>query len=139
MGRGDTNDGQVVTEGSAFNPTGVSSHDERKSRTGDEIGVSAVKGIHLGPVSVRGGDDLTSSESATSLTGSTARTGGTWSALGIGRGVGGPRGVMVIEVLPSTDFVAKGVGTKEFSSPLISKRGGTEIQTFSCSFSLMMG
>ena len=106
---------------------------------GDEVGVSAVKGIHLGGVGVRGGDDRTSSESATSLAGSTAGTGVTQSALGIGRGVGGPRGVMVVEVLPSTDFVAKGVGTKEFSSPLISERGGTEIQTFSFSFSLMMG
>ena len=101
--------------------------------------MSAVKGIHLGGVGVRGGDDRTSSESATSLVGSTAGTGVTRSALGVGQGVGSPRGVVVIEVLPSTEFMAKGVGTKEFSSPLISERGGTEIQTFSCSFSLMMG
>ena len=100
--------------------------------------MSAVKGIHLGGISVQGGDDRTSSESATSLTGSTAGTGVTRSALGIGRGVGGPRGVVVVEVLPSSDFTAKGEGAKEFNSPLMSKRGGTEI-TFSFSFSLMMG
>ena len=74
-----------------------------------------------------------------SLAGLTAGTGVTRSALGVGRGVGGPRGVVVVEVLPSTDFVAKGEGAREFSSPLISERGGTEIQTFSGSFSLMMG
>ena len=127
----------MVAEKSAFNPTGVSSRDERKSRTGDEVGVSAVKGIHLGGVGVWGGDDRTSSESATSLAGSMAGTGVTRSALGVGRGVGGPRGVVVVEVLPSSIFVAKGEGAKEFSSPLVAERGGTEIQTLS--FSLMMG
>ena len=91
MGHGDTNDGRVVAEKSACNPPGVSSRDERKSHTGDEVGVSAVKGIHLGGVGVRGGDDRTSVESATSLAGLTAGTGGTRSALGIGsHGVGGP-------------------------------------------------
>ncbi len=129
----------MVTERSAFNPTGVSSCDERKSHTGDEVGVSAVKGIHLGGVGVQGGDDRTLSESATSLAGSTASTGVTRSALGIGgRDAGGPRGVVVVEVLPSSDFTAKGEGAKEFNSPLTSERGGTEI-TFSFSFSLMMG
>ena len=101
------------------------------------MGVSAVKGIHLGGVGVRGNDDRTSLESATSLAGLTAGTGITRSALGVGgRGVGGPRGVVVIKVLPSSDFMAEGEGAKEFSSPLTSKRGGTKI-TFS--FSLMMG
>ena len=129
----------MVAERSAFSPTGVSSRDEQKSCTGDEVGVSAVKGIHLGGVGVRGGDDCTSSESATSLAGSTAGTGVTRSALGIGgRNAGGPRGVVVVEALPSSDLMAKGEGAKEFSSPLTSKRGGTEI-TFSFSFSLMMG
>ena len=137
MSRGDTNDGWVVTEKSAFNPTGVSSRGKRKSRTGDEVGVSAVKGIQLGGVGVRGSDDRTSTESATSLAGLTAGTGVTQSVLGIGgHGIGGPRGVMVVEVLPSSDFMAKGEGAKEFNSPLMSERGGTEI-TFS--FSLMMG
>ncbi len=98
-------------------------------------GVCAVKGVQLGGVSIWGDDGGTSSESATSLTGSTARTGFTRSAQGVGRGVGGPRGVVVIEVLPSTvtDFAARGEGTKEFNCPLASKRGGTEIQTLSFS------
>ena len=96
-------------------------------------GIGAVKGVHLGGVGVQGNDGSTSSESATSLTGSTAGTGFTRSAQGVGRGVGGPQGVMVIEVLPSTvtDFTAKGEGTKEFSCPLASERGGTKIQTLS--------
>ena len=129
----------MVAEKSAFDPTGVSSHDERKSRTGDEIGISAVKGIHLGGVGVRGSDVRTLAELATSLAGLTAGTGGTRSALGVGgRGVGSPQGVVIVEALPSLDFTAKGEGTKEFSSPLTSERGGTEI-TFSFSFSLMMG
>ncbi len=124
---------------SACNPTGVSTHDERKSRTGDEIGVSAVKGIHLGGVGVWGSDVRTSLESATSLVGLAAGTGITQSALGIdGRGGGGPRGVVVVKVLPSSDFTAKGEGAKEFNSPLMSERGGIEI-TFSFSFSLMIG
>ena len=129
----------MVTEKSAFDPTGVSSHDERKSHTGDEIGVSAVKGIHLRGVSVRGSDDRTLAESATSLAGLTAGSGVAQSALSIGgRGIGGPRGVVVIEALPSLEFTAEGEGAKEFSSPLTSERGGTEIM-FSLSFSLMMG
>ncbi len=129
----------MVAEKSAFDPTGVSSHDERKSHTGDEIGVSAVKGIHLGGVSVRGSDDRTLAESATSLAGLTAGSGVTRSALGVGgRGEGGPQGVVVVEALPSLEFTAKGEGAKEFNSPLTSERGGTEI-TFSFSFSLMMG
>ena len=129
----------MVAEKSAFDPTGVSSHDERKSRTGDEIGVSAVKGIHLGGVGVRGGDDRTSAELATSLAGLTAGTGVTHSALGVGGcGVGGPRGVVVVEVLLSLDLTAEGEGANEFSSPLMSERVGTEI-TFSFSFSLMIG
>ena len=139
VGHGDTNDGRVVAEKSAFNPTGVSSRSEQKSHMGDEVGVSAVKGIHLGGIGVRGGDDRTLAESATSLAGLTAGTGVTRSVLGISnRGVGSPRGVVVIEALPSSDFMAKGEGAKEFSSPLTSERGGTEI-TFSFSFSLMMG
>ncbi len=70
-----------------------------------------------------------------SLVGSMAGAGVTQSALGVG--VGGPRGVVVVEVLLSSIFVAKGEGAKEFSSPLVAKRGGTEIQVLS--FSLMMG
>ena len=59
--------------------------------------MSAVKGIHLGGVGVRGGDVRTSLEVATSLVGLAAGTGITRSALGIdGRGEGGPRGVMVV-------------------------------------------
>ena len=96
--------------------------------------MSAVKGIHLGGVGVRGGDDHTSLESATSLAGLTAGTGVTRSALGGGgRGAGGPRGVVIVEVLPSSDLMAEGEGANKFSSPLTSKRGGTEI-TFSFSF-----
>ena len=84
----------------------------------DDVGVSAVKGIHLGGVGVWGGDDQTLAESATSLAGLTASTSGTQSVLGIGgRGVGSPRGVVVIEALPSLDFTAEGEGAKEFSSP----------------------
>ena len=101
------------------------------------MGVSAVKGIHLGGIGVRGSDDRTSLELAMSLAGLTASTGITRSALGGGgRGIGGPRGVVVVEALPSLNFTAEGEGAKEFSSPLTSERGGTEI-TFS--FSLMMG
>ncbi len=134
MGHGDTDNGRVLAEGS-----GVSSCNKQKSRTGGEVdGVSAVKGIHLGGVGVRGGDDRKSSESVMSLAGSTAGTGVTRSALGIGRGVGGPRGVVIVKVLPSTDFVTKGEGAKEFSSPLVSERLGTEIQTFS-SLGMMIG
>ena len=113
-----------------------------ESRTGDEMGgLGTVKGVHLGGVGIWGDDGSTSSESATSLTGSTAGTGATRSALGVGRRVGGPRGVVVVEVLPSmvTDFAAKGEGTKEFSCPLASERGGTEIQTLSFSLGIMMG
>ena len=118
MGHGDTNDGRVLAEKSAFNPTGVSVHGEQKSRTGDEVGVSTVKGIHLRGVSVWGSDDRTSAESATSLAGLTAGTGGTRSVLGVGgRGVGGPQGVVIVEALPSLDFTAEGEGAKEFSSP----------------------
>ena len=74
-----------------------------------------------------------------SFTGATAGTGVTRSALGIGRGVIGPRGVVVVKVLLSTDFVAKGEGTKEFISPAVSERGGTEIHAFSFSLGIMMG
>ena len=71
------------------------------------------------------------------LVGLTAGAGVTRSALGgDGRDAGGPRGVVVVEVLPSSDFTAKGEGAKEFNSPLTSERGGIEM-TFS--FSLMMG
>ncbi len=103
------------------------------------MGMSAVKGIHLGGVGVRGGNDHTPLEAATSLIGVAAGTGITRSALGVdGRGGGGPRGVVVVEVLLSLDFTAKGEGAKELISPLTSKRGGIKI-TFSFSFSLMMG
>ena len=72
-----------------------------------------------------------------SLVGLTAGAGVTRSALGSdGCDAGGPRGVVVIEALPSSDFTAKGEGVKEFNSPLISERGGIEM-TFS--FSLMIG
>ena len=127
----------MLADKSACSPTGISARNERKSCTGDEIGVSTVKGVHLGGVSVRGGDDRTSLESLTSLAGMTASTGGARSALDIdGRGVGGPRGVVIVEALPSLEFTAEGEGAKEFTSPLTSEREGTEI-TFS--FSLMIG
>ena len=97
---------------------------------GDVLG--AVNGICLGGVGIRRGDGT-----ATALVGS-AGTGSTGSAQGVGvvAGVGGAQGVVTVEVLPSThtDFVAKGEGTNEFSCPLASKRGGTEIQSSSVSF-----
>ena len=114
------------------------------SRMGDEVGgVSAVKGEHLGDVGIQwGSDDWTSMESATSLIGSAAGAGATWSALGIGNGVGGPRGVMVVEVVPSTEFTTKGAtegeGAREFNCPLAAERGGTKIQA-SFSLGIMMG
>ena len=130
---------------------GVSSYEGRKSHAGDKIG-GTHGGIHggvhgsvhsadtsacLGGVDVWCDDGTTSSGLATSLVGS-ARTGSTWSAQGVGVvvGVGGSRGVMAVEVLPSayTDFTAKGEGTNEFICPLASKRGGTEIQSLSVSF-----
>ena len=124
-------------------PTGVSSRDKRKSHTGDKIGgvESVVKGVHLGGVGVRGDDGTTSSGLVTSLTGSAAGTGFTRSAQGVGSGIGSPRGVVVVEVLPSsfTGFMAKGEGTKEFSCPLASKRGGTEIQVLSFSLGIIIG
>ena len=129
----------MLADRSACNPTGVSARDEQKSRTGDEIGVSAVKGIHLGGVGVWGGDDRTSLEVAMSLVGLMAGSGVARSALGVGgRGVGSPRGVVIVGALPSLESMAEGEGAKEFNSPLTSKRGGTEI-TFSLSFSLMIG
>ena len=74
---------------------------------------------------------------ATSLIGS-AGTNSTGSAQGVGvvAGVGSARGVVTVEVLPSTytDFTAEGEGTNEFSCPLASKRGGIEIQSPSVSF-----
>ena len=107
---------------------------------GDEVGgVGAVKGVHLGGVGVRGGDGRTLLESATSLIGVAAGTGVTRSALGIGSGVGGPRGVVNVEVLPSTGFAVKGEGAREFSCPLAAERGGTEIQTSSFSLGMIMG
>ena len=72
-----------------------------------------------------------------SLVGAVAGTGITRSALGVGSGIGSPRGVVVVEVVPSTGFVVKGEGAREFSCPLAAERGGTEIQVFS--FSLMIG
>ncbi len=127
----------MLTDKSVCSPTGVSARDDRKLRTGDEIGVSAVKGIHLGGIGIWGGDVRTSLELLTSLVGLTAGAGVTQSALsGDGRDADGPRGVVVIKVLPSSDFTAKGEGVKEFNSPLTSERGGTEM-TFS--FSLMRG
>ena len=143
-GRGDTDDGRVLAETSARNPTGVPVHDERKSCMGDEVGgISAVEGEHLGDVGIRwGSDDRTSTESATSLVGSAAGAGATWSALGVGKGVGGPREVVVVEVLPSTEFTTKGAtegeGVREFNCPWAAERGGTEIQA-SFSLGIMMG
>ena len=71
---------------------------------------SVINGVCLGGVGVRRGDGT-----ATALVGS-AGTGSTGSAQGVDvvAGVGGPRGVMTIEVLPSTytDFTAEGEGTK---------------------------
>ena len=100
--------------------------------------MGAVKGVHLGGVGVWGGDGCTSSESATSLVGLAAGTGVTRSALGVGSGIGGPRGVVVVEVLPSTDCAAKGEGAREFSCPLAAERGGTKIQA-SFSLGIMIG
>ena len=143
-GHGDTDDGRALAEKSACNPPGVPSRDERKSRTGDEVGgVSTVEEKHLGGVGIWwGGDDQTSMESATSLVGSAAGAGATWSALGVGNGAGGPRGVMVVEVVPSTEFTTEGAtegeGAREFNCPWAAKRGGTEIQA-SFSFGIMMG
>ena len=96
----------------------------------------AVEGVCLGGVGVWCGDGATPSRSATSLVGS-AGTDSTWSA----QGVGGSRGVVVVEVIPSTctGFTAKGEGTNEFTCPLASERGGTEIQTLSFSFGVITG
>ena len=117
---------------------GVSSHEGGKSHTGDEIGNvrSAVNGVCLGGIGVRRGDGT-----ATSLVGS-AGTGSTGSVQGIGvvADVGGARGVVTVEVLPSTftDFAAKGEGTNKLICPLASKRGGIKIQSFSA-FGVIMG
>ena len=73
-----------------------------------------------------------------SLVNVAAGTGVTQSALGVDSGVGGPRRVVVVKVLPSTDFVAKGEGAREFSCPLAAERGGTEIQA-SFSLGMMIG
>ena len=142
--RGDTDDGRALAETSARNPTGVPSRDGQKSRTGDEVGgVSTVEGEHLGDVGIRwGGDDRTLTESAMSLISSTAGAGATWSALGVGDGIGSPREVMVVEVVPSTEFTTegatKGEEVSEFNCPWAAGRGGTEIQV-SFSLGIMMG
>ncbi len=64
-------------------------------------------------------------------------TGSTWSA----QGVGGSRGVVVIEEVPSTrsDFTAKGQGVSEFTCPLVAERGGTEMQELSLSLRVITG
>ena len=97
---------------------------------GDVRGV--INGVCLGGVGVRRGDGT-----AMALVGS-AGTGSTRSAQGVGvvAGMGGPRGVVTIEVLPSTftDFTAEGEDTNEFICPLAFKRGGTIIQSPSVSF-----
>ena len=97
---------------------------------GDARGM--INGVSLGGIGVRRGDGA-----ATSLV-SSAGAGSTGSMQGIGvvAGVGGARGVMTVEVLPSTytDFTTEGEGTNEFISPLASKRGGTKIQSSSVSF-----
>ena len=105
---------------------------------GDVHGV--INGVCLGGVGIQRGDGT-----ATSLVGS-AGTGFTGSVQGVGvvAGVGGARGVVTVEVLPSTytDFAAEGEGTNEFICPLASKRGGTKIQSSSVSFGafgVMMG
>ena len=117
---------------------GVSSRKGGKSRAGDEIGNvrGAVNGICLGGIGIQRGDGT-----ATSLIGS-AGAGSTGSAQGVGvvAGVGGARGVVTVEVLPSTltDFAAKGEGTNELICPLAAKRGGIEIQSFSA-FGVIIG
>ena len=127
----------MLADESACDPTGVSTRDERKLCTGDEIDVSTVKGIHLGGVGIRGSDVRTSLELAMSLVSLMAGAGVTRSALSSdGRDAGSPRGVVVVKALPSWDFTAEGEGVKEFNSPLTSERGGTEMTS---SFSLMIG
>ena len=99
-----------------------------------------INGVCLGGVGVRRGDGT-----VTSLV-SSAGTGFTGSVQGIGvvTGVGGARGVVTVEVPPSTytDFATEGEGTNEFICPLASKRGGVKIQSSSISFGafgVMMG
>ncbi len=106
-------------------------------------GMGAARGVHLGGVGVQGDDVRTSLDSATSLVGLTvAGVGGTRAALniGVGVGVGSPRGVVVVEVLPSEfrDLAAEGEGAREFSCPLAAEIGGTEIQA-SFSLGMMIG
>ena len=143
-GRGDTDVDRALAERSVCNPTGVPSRDERKSRMGDEVGgISAVEGEHLGDVGIWwGGDDRTSTELATSLVGSAAGAGATWSALGVGNDIGSPRGIVVVKVVPSTEFTTEGAtegeGAREFNCPLAAERGGTEIQA-SFSLGIMIG
>ncbi len=73
---------------------------------------------------------------ATSLVG-VSEAGFTWSS----RSAGGLRGVVVVEDAPSTHagLAAKGQAVREFTCPLVSKRGGTEIQEFSLSLRVMTG
>ncbi len=104
---------------------------------GDARGV--INGICLG-VGVRRGDGTAMSLIGSAGTGSTGPTQG----VGAVAGVGGTRGVVTVEVLPSTytGFVAEREGTNKFICPFASKRGGTEIQSSSVSsgaFGVMMG
>ena len=121
---------------------GVTSREGEKSRTEDEMGDArgVINGVCLGGVGVRRGDGA-----AMSLVGS-AGTGSTRSTQGVGvvAGMGGARGVVTVEVLPSTytDFTTEGGGTNKFICPWVSERGGTEIQSSSVSFGafgVMMG
>ncbi len=100
--------------------------------TGKTEGTHGVgEGSHLGVIGVgRRGN------AAPSLVG-VSGAGFTWST----QGAGGPRGVMVVEDAPSmrAGLAARGQGVREFTCPLVSKRGGTKIQEFSLSLGIMTG
>ena len=107
------------------------------------ICMGKMKGSHgvgeggcLGVVSIGCRGDAAPSWTATSLV-SVSGTGSTWSA----RGIGGLRGVVVIKDVLSTrtGLAAKGQGVREFTCPLVFKKGGTEIQEFSLSLGVMTG
>ncbi len=94
------------------------------------------EGGRLGVVGVKRRGDAAPLWVAMSLVG-VSGAGFTWSTRGAGR----PRGVVVVEDTPSmhAGLAAKGQGIRELTCPLVSERGGTEMQEFSLSLRITTG
>ncbi len=136
----DARDCWAVTGDSAFGcgERGITARREpRVICTGEMEGMHGVgEGGRLGVVGVGRKGDTAPLQAAASLIG-VSGAGSTWSTWG----VGGLRGVVVVEDIPSTcaGLTAKRQGAREFTCPLVSKKGGTEIQELSLSLRVMTG